>query len=356
MRSYSGPTRERLTGLQALRAIAALAVVHFHTGLAFGNWHHVGAFGVDIFFTLSGFLMAKISVEDRSAFLLRRAIRIVPSYWLLTVISAAALLAFPVSDPASPRGVLPLVRSLCFIPYYRIDGTIFPVLVPGWSLNYEMCFYLLVALALLLSTRWVSSLTIAFVLLLMATARCAHSGTFHEFYGNGIMLEFIAGILSYYVYRWADPGMCRRLTLLLYGVGICSLLSLAFYEGTRFYTSSGSRFWLGTLAFVLVQCTVLLARSGHDIRNRFLILIGDSSYTLYLIHFFIISLFHRFITSRIPTLAPNRPLGSLVATLICVLASIAVFGHFEQPMHLQLTKFFMRDRRTKAVPNPLLAS
>ncbi|HEX8215177.1 MAG TPA: acyltransferase family protein, partial [Allosphingosinicella sp.] len=79
-----------LTNLQAVRAVAAIGVVVFHFGLMpatqlpFG----VGAAGVDLFFVLSGFIIAHSSARGGRHFLAHRMIRVVPAYWIATLIAA----------------------------------------------------------------------------------------------------------------------------------------------------------------------------------------------------------------------------------------------------------------------------
>src|SRR4051794_11659255 len=91
--------RSQLVGLQALRGLAALLVVFVHyngtaisRGFNFPALSHVviGNIGVDIFFVISGFIMELITggrffvAGDRKRFLVRRAVRVLPLYWVLT--------------------------------------------------------------------------------------------------------------------------------------------------------------------------------------------------------------------------------------------------------------------------------
>ena len=140
-----------LYGVQMLRAVAALAVVVHHTleqsnGAAHRfspDWLTIsGASGVDIFFVLSGFIMLHVSFRGTDApptpgaFLLRRATRIYPFYWLcclgVLTISAMGFLAthhFPASR---------VVAALLLLPGDTILGV-------SWTLVYEVYFYLLFA-------------------------------------------------------------------------------------------------------------------------------------------------------------------------------------------------------------------
>src|ERR1700757_5056732 len=78
-------SRGYLNNLQVLRAYAAANVVLVHLLPLYGVSWHVGLYGVDLFFVLSGFLMMMIAGTDPSRFLTRRLIRILPLYWLCTL-------------------------------------------------------------------------------------------------------------------------------------------------------------------------------------------------------------------------------------------------------------------------------
>ncbi len=146
----------RAAPIEALRAISALAVAAFHFQLDLVHalpQAHVpdlirGAAGVDIFFVISGFVIARSAAalpaeHGAGYFFARRLIRIVPLYWSVTLLYLALAVVLP------DRGntfTLPLVlTSFAFIPFPRSDGFIQPVIGQGWSLNYEMLFYAIYA-------------------------------------------------------------------------------------------------------------------------------------------------------------------------------------------------------------------
>ena len=152
-----------IISIQILRALAALLVVFHHAryqirdfeAFFYGGIWQSGQAGVDIFFVISGFIMWVTTHDRRTTplqFLTNRIVRIVPLYWLLTLTVAAACLI----APSLFRGVVlapeHVVKSLFFIPdfYPGMPTHIWPLLLPGWTLNYEMIFYVVFAVALLL--------------------------------------------------------------------------------------------------------------------------------------------------------------------------------------------------------------
>ena len=107
---------------------------------------------MDLFFVISGFVIFSLTehqVIGPRRFLLDRLARIAPLYWLATLLAFTAVsLGLPLygcsSDP------LLLLKSLLFIPAYSPNGHLWPTLLLGWTLNYEMFFYLLFAVFLCL--------------------------------------------------------------------------------------------------------------------------------------------------------------------------------------------------------------
>ena len=156
-----------LISVQALRALAAWVVVCHHFMQIFFNFHASGpigeffvtkgAVGVDIFFVISGlviFLSTQNSEMPAGRFMLNRIIRIVPAYWFYTAAMGLLLL---VAAPLLPHQVInwqTFMLSLFFIPTENPGGYgLYPTLNVGWTLNYEMFFYLLFSTVFLFKQR-----------------------------------------------------------------------------------------------------------------------------------------------------------------------------------------------------------
>src|SRR4051812_41404716 len=86
-------------------------------------------------------------------FVVRRLIRIVPLYWLFTLLLVALYALAPGGLHSTVISPETLTKSLLFVPHYSLGhpGEIWPILVPGWTLNYEMFFYLVFALLIVFS-------------------------------------------------------------------------------------------------------------------------------------------------------------------------------------------------------------
>jgi exopolysaccharide production protein ExoZ len=200
--------RSMIFSVQYLRAVAALFVVYFHARLieryAFGFHDPAAVFGgagVDIFFVISGFVMWQIGgakLLPATNFLKRRLTRIVPMYWIVT------LCMFPM--PAISRAIAggnvidfkQLIASLLFVPWpsHVSPGKFTPVYLAGWTLNYEMFFYLIFAMALLLKDKL--KIVASLVCFFSATAFLGwlfNIGGILGVYTGSITLEFVYGLL-----------------------------------------------------------------------------------------------------------------------------------------------------------------
>ncbi len=215
----------KINNIQALRAFAAVLVVTFHTGYIWPTGFGVGSFGVDVFFVISGYIMARICDTNPSYFLRRRLIRIVPPYWVLTLLIFALAWKLPRLTGATRTTPKELLDSLFFIPFIKETGIFRPVLFVGWSLNYEMFFYLAIAAALLLSRKyaiWIASVIV------VATQGGLHLLSPYlrllRFYADPMMLEFPLGVLAYYAAKAAPPAVAVRLR----GISACLAAASAF--------------------------------------------------------------------------------------------------------------------------------
>jgi exopolysaccharide production protein ExoZ len=276
--SIAGAKEPQILGIQYLRAAAALMVV-FHHAIVPQSWlfdplagFDVGARGVDIFFVISGFVMFTAARnEPILTFYFRRVIRVVPLYWLATIASAS-LHVVQTGDGISR---LNLLKSFMFIPFSNPThgGLVWPLLVPGWTLNYEMFFYFIFGLALLL--RKPVAFTGGVILTLVATGFLAQpSGAIAVTYTQPILLEFLAGILVAKAYqRFGFRRFAPALPL-----GVCVLMAGQFTHIPSPIT--------GGIGATLIVIGVLALEHRSSVRSwPFPLLLGKASYSIYLVHF-----------------------------------------------------------------------
>ncbi len=318
----------KLASIQILRAAAALSVVLFHAG----QWSHldfaVGACGVDLFFVISGFVLWS-ACEARpvtpSAFLLARARRILPLYWIVTLAVAAAALLAPAALPI----VLPegrhLVLSLLLVPHADPAGGPFPLLPTGWTLTYEAFFYLVMALALAAPKdrrlQLLSGLLLAAALMGFA---------YHRWYtllANPLLLEFLAGVGL--ARLWGQGRLARWPRALGPGLIAAGIAILAACQLSGLRDDFLRPFVWGPPAVLIVAGALKLqadGRIGSGRLARGLAALGDGSYSLYLVQAPAIAVF--------AWLTPAWP-AALRAPLSIVLAvglGWAVYRLVERPL------------------------
>ncbi len=340
--------KQKINNIQALRAFAAVSVAIFHTNLVLAhNLQPIGSFGVDIFFVISGYIMARICATNRSFFLRRRLIRIVPPYWAMTLLLFLFALRFPQLLEATRASGTELWKSLLFIPYYKSNGVLEPLLFVGWSLNYEIFFYLAISAGLLLVPR--RPLLFASAAVLSVTALChipALRGALADFYGDKIMFEFVLGILAYELARRVPQELARRTRPASLVILLLSLFGIAFLQaampvGVRFHWQA-----VELLSMAVVLSASLLSQGGWDTDLAWLVLIGDASYILYLVHPYIENLLDRIVAQRMPMLNIASPLGAAISVSLSVLVAVMLHLRVERPSVAWLNQHFGGRRKS----------
>ncbi len=304
---------QKLNGIQVGRAIAALFVVAGHTlkealhapetGPTL-HWVHQFAhygIGVDIFFVISGFIMAYIS-EGRIGvpgyaryFIQSRLMRVVPLYWFYTALLVTATLLVPQHLDNARFDVAHVFSSLFFYPWSPHEaGQQFPqpILALGWTLNYEMMFYIafFVLLLVMPPKRLLPAMLILLISLSGLYLAFDWAGTPFVFWFRPIILEFAAGIVIFQVSR-KGLGLTPVMAAALIGVSISGWLILPNLD--HGLDSKDLRFLLlGLPASVLVLALALWSPKEAAQSTRLwkaLVKIGDASYSLYLSHPFVIT-------------------------------------------------------------------
>ena len=337
--------------IQYLRGIAALMVVWFHAADQLPGVNALipntfGNSGVDLFFVISGFIMvvttqgATISPFE---FMRRRIIRVVPLYWMLTVAMVGAALMAPSLFRTLIVTPLALVESLLFIPHYSnsFPAMAWPLLVPGWTLNFEMFFYLVFALALALPARWrLAALAAVFASLVVAgVALGPFDNAAATVYTSLIMLEFVSGAVigTWWLRRRADPPRVASALMIVAGFALL-LVRNAAPLGT----------WTQMIGAVLVVSGALNAAFAGW-RMPVLRALGDSSYSLYLTHIFALGgLRVVWLHTAGASIDAKSITGFMLTSLIaCALLGYACWRWVETPV----TRLLQAAGRPRAVPS-----
>ncbi|MGO4568422.1 acyltransferase family protein [Rhizobium sp. 2YAF20] len=311
-----------ITSIQYLRAIAAISVVFFHVSEAYGLEFKIGAAGVDIFFVLSGFIMW-VTTETRPVgpqeFMLRRLIRIVPLYWVATAATFVVAMLKPQFFFNADLSIWNLIGSLFFLPVMK-DEALRPVVEQGWTLSYEMFFYLIFAISLRLPELrrfW-------FLMAALVTVVVAHyllPFSYVRIFTEPIILEFAAGIV---IGRLWKQGF-RLPFRVAVGLMIAGFVLLLARDPMAHFDRVVR--W-GVPAVLLLLGAVFAERERGAPKLAFLQFLGEASYSIYIWHV-LTGVMVTALLLRVGVPHAAQPgfvaLGSLAFAIVCYL-------YIERPM------------------------
>lgn len=330
-------TSYALHNIQVLRAIAAILVVMHHTfphykamGTPLPWIEHIstwGFVGVDMFFVISGFIMAyttfdkPLGVQSAKTFFKHRLFRIYLGYWPFFV---AMIFILFMTHRLESKDILG-----SFLLY---NPDMFQLVLPvSWSLTYELYFYLLFLVTFLFTRK---QLYIYMPLFIAVLTVLVLSSSYHNylplsFFYSPFLLEFFMGVLLYMfrthlMYSWV---------LLLSIV----LMVVAFYFGVEYETKNGLNRILtfGSSAFFLILAMLIIEHKKLYIGSGLLHALGDASYTLYLSHLIFLELFYytglRGLFTTDGILLPL--IGFLFIMGITIVFSLFYYRLVEKPMY-----------------------
>lgn len=342
-----------LVYIQILRFAAALAVAAFHAwGIAprfitvpadtptLGLWQ--AGHGVDLFFVISGFIIyyatahaARGTPMSPATFLRRRVERIVPLYFfVIAVVTLLAVLLPEIFDTPgwyTPNHVL---KSLAFISF--TDGEM-PVVFLGWSLEYEMYFYLVVALLMALTRHVWRNIVLLFSALTIigqmpgVTTALGNYG----FFTDALILEFIFGVMAGVVFvrgRGANDAD-----------GKIMLLAIAGAVATLIISDPANRalvFGLPSAALVAAAAWISRKRTTPNWLERALERLGDASFSIYLVQVNTVVFAAQAVAYTVPTIHPLLLVA--VTSVIVVLAGLMLNIIVERPL-LKVCRSIGRD-------------
>lgn len=332
--------------LQYARAVAALLVVFSHiSGFSIANslaLPHLGTMGVDLFFVISGFVMWETARNSEPLdFFARRIVRVVPAYWFYTTILVALVVLAPTLTPNVQFTSLQLLKSYFFIPYANFQGNNNPILLQGWTLNYEMYFYLIFGSSLLLPSAGWRFGFVSLVLALPALGSLLHSSdsALLALLTSPMLLEFAFGMVISAIHRaftlniWVAAAITAASAVLLIAIDI--LLQPEVSRALSF----------GLPCSFALLGLVKLESSLHSRPSKTMLNLGAASYSLYLSHPFVLSgvayIFKK-IQFGDPNLMQSKVTGVAFVIISGVSACIAAWASFkyvERPAGNFLARF-----------------
>ena len=346
--AVSPDRRPRLLSIQVCRGLAAMLVVmdHLHNvELKYFHSHFLAIFqygivGVDLFFIISGYVIASVTLgrkADRTPgrFLYHRLTRVYPIYWIYTAIVAAAYLYNPLWINASAGHHADIAQSFLLYP------TGVPMLVmQGWTLTFEVYFYFVIFLTLLLPRKLTAYLLGLWAVVIIGFSVLPHVAfsPIGAIISSASVLEFLAGYLLFeLVQRVRLPRAAGWLLIAFASAWMVTLVawSNAYHLGDSGWimATPWARTWLlGPLAFAFLFGLVELERLGKLRTPRFLVALGDWSYSIYLSHLILVELTGRAFVRFFPQVPAASLIVCAIALPLAVLIGWLSYQYLEQPM------------------------
>ncbi len=289
--------RKNLFVLQALRGVAALAVIGFHVNRSvfgvpkywpdhpFGRLFNFGHSGVEFFFVLSGFIILKAHRRDIgqsrqfASFVWKRFRRIYPIYWIVLAGVIPVFFVYPSLGGGTKTTLDTLINSFLLA---RLLPSANQVLDVSWTLFHEVLFYATFSI-LVLNKRLgtiVVSLWIAVSLVVLVLG--PRLPELLQFYFSPLHLLFALGMASAELVRrrWVPVPLCQLV------VGLVLFATVAMID-TRL--DDPKLMWLsicyGLASAIILSAAIEIERSGWFRVPRTMVVLGDASYSIYLVHF-----------------------------------------------------------------------
>ncbi|MDO8288435.1 MAG: acyltransferase [Parvibaculum sp.] len=344
--------KKTLNSVQALRAFAAVSVMVGHLlgeirqseGVQLDIVGYPWGSGVDVFFVISGFIMMYTNYNEFGVkgaplrFLVRRIIRVVPLYYIFTSMLIGVIIFMPHILDTARFDIWQFLSSYLFWPYERYDGEIRPILSLGWTLNFEMFFYALFAIALNVR-RWVgvSALLLTMISLVILKLSLNIDLLPFRFWFSSIILEFCFGlVIGYGFYRIGKITLGKWIRFIPY---LLPIAAFAVFDAPN-PNSGYPRFicWGIPAALLVATFVFFLSWEREEKLSRLLLALGDSSFALYLSHPFsyniIVLIWALFLPVRgawaFGLFAVSLVFCLVVAHLVCVLVEKPTLKYLQE--------------------------
>lgn len=300
------------------RFVAAMLVMCVHIPV-FG----FGAFGVDIFFIISGFVMMHSTERKSSNFFKKRLIRILPNYYIFTLGVFILALKFPHLLNNTTADLNHLLKSLFFIPFNKNETGHFPILFLGWTLNLEMLFYSIFALSLMINKKYrgfISSYILLTIFFISAYINSFPLKAYNDF----IIFEFILGMIIYLIIF--KKNYIESFLMLL-----AIIIGCLFHE-----INLNNRLLIYGLPSMIIMFLMILKFQNLKL-SKLILMLGAGSYSLYLTHPYIIQFFDRF-TNWFSGDFLQKSLSVFLCIILANTFAILTYKYYELPIRRYFRK------------------
>ena len=325
-----------IKSLQILRFIAAASVINYHINFNFGS------FGVDIFFVLSGFVISLVTFNNQNniTFIINRISRIVPIYWILsTALLIAAIVAPQLmhQNTIENSNFINFFYSIFFIPF-NISGEIEPILLVGWSLNYEMFFYFVVWVSLIITKHPLKISSSVIIFLFVYFAHFSQDSPANSFFGNDIILEFILGLIAF---RFYNSNYKKKYNFVFLIIIILLSSSFRVYVENEGIMTSRLLYY-GIPSFLIVLSCVFLENYIPKLNSKLISLLvsmGDASYSTYLTHWYVIVFSRKIFSEDLNLYNFHSLMGTIITFVLCLIVGQIIHLFIDNPVNRSFKKY-----------------
>lgn len=338
--------------IQVMRGIACLLVLAFHVALQLDTYYGIswpkllfaqGYAGVDLFFVISGFVIAYSSqslIGKPTLFWrywLKRLVRIYPLYWLVLILSIVGLVL--TAPEKVPTGTAPAVIGHWLAVALLVPGHE-AVNAVSWSLSYELYFYTLFSLLILSGQARYVLIGIGGATLIHVVGVPALTET--SFFFSPFNLEFCLGIAIWYV-----SARIKRSSWLAVGSLIVAIVIVSVWQSTVINEDHLQRVIVfGTASGLLVFAGIVFEQNGQFRSPNWLCAVGDASYVLYLLHLPCLIIVNKWLIGQKPGQLSVLVLNG-VTILLLMIDSHYLHIHLEKPM---MRRLLIRFAKPKSLP------
>lgn len=339
-----------IKSIQLLRAIAAIAVVFFHC-----NFLNIktGMFGIDIFFIISGFIIAYMVNQTTELFIIKRIIRVSPLYFIATFLTIAIAFIKPEWFTHVVINTESLIKSFFYIPYQVNESG--PIVSSGWVLNNEMFFYMLMFICILIFRKKhylvpaCAALLIGFIILLhiFSENSITEYSFILQFYRNGLLPEFIYGLGLYYFWSYYVDNRKKSVNILMITLGLSSFAFMIFCDLNQSFLSIPRNILYGIPALLFVNAFLVLENKINE-KNRIIkigLKLGDASYAMYLFHtflvYFLLSVIYPYTLGKTDIFIVEFLKMILAIAIVCG-ASVLIHIYVDKPLNYFFKKRIQR--------------
>lgn len=322
---------KKIEVVQIIRLFASICIIIYHSNI-FGEH---GYFAVDIFSVMSGYILMYSTqrINSKQHFLYNRWIRIAPLYWFFTFCTYILIYYVPSLSIMSEAKIPYLLKSMFFIPFVNEKGYSVPIMGIGWTLNYEMLFYFIFWIAMMVNHRYRGVISSGIISIIVACGYiCKIDNYLWEHYTNSFMLEFVFGIVLFYlkdlVKRNAES---RKYKVLSAGLCFLCMCIMAFDIGVNTNVIRSIRLGVPAFIFVLIVISYFEQKSFP----KWLVCLGNATYSIYLLEYFTTAFYKAVVGYFAPIIGGGLFVIILVGTLV-----MGYFIHIlmEKPTYIKLKK------------------